>query len=99
MRRSDPVELVDGTLIYYTYDEERFVSANALRDRFNAGYYWDRAEIEREFEQSIEYEGLAAADTDLPTGTLSQIIIYHAERQLVAEVHRVPVKVLHGPGG
>ena len=69
-------------------DEQRFVTANELRDRFNAGYYWDRAEIEHEFEQSIEYEALPAQDTDLPSGTLSQIIIYHAEQQFVAEVHQ-----------
>ena len=79
---------MDGTLIYYTYDEERFVSTNALRNRFNTGYYWDRAEIEHEFEQSIEYQALAAADTDLPSSTLSQIIIYHTEQQFVAEVHQ-----------
>jgi hypothetical protein len=39
MPHSDPVELVDGTLIYYTYAEERFASSDALGDRFNAGYY------------------------------------------------------------
>ena len=88
MRRSDPVELMDGTLIYYTYDQQRSVSANDLRDRFNTGYYWEIAEIEHKFEQAIEYEAPPAPDTDLPSGTLSQIIIYHAERQFVAEVHQ-----------
>ena len=79
---------MSGVVIYYTFERERFVTANDLRDRFNQGYYWDRAEIEHEFEQAIEYEELASEDVDHPSGTLSQIIIYHAEQQFVAQVHQ-----------
>lgn len=64
------------------------VTANELRDRFNRGYYWEQAEIEKVYEQEVVYEAPAAADTNLPTGTLSQEILYRKNGEFVARVHQ-----------
>lgn len=64
------------------------VTPQQLRDRFNQGYYWERAEIEGEFEQEIVYEELASDAANQPTGTLSQEIIYHKDGEFVARVHQ-----------
>jgi hypothetical protein len=86
------IVIADGTRLRYDYDYEVEVSAADLRDRFNTGYYWYRAEIEGEFAFAYEYNELAPPEANQPVGTLSQEIIYYAtidgENDFVARIHQ-----------
>ena len=82
------VEVADGTRVRYDYDRQEYVSPETLRDDFNDGYYWYRAEIGGEFAFAYEHNELAPPEANQPPGTLSQIVIYHGEPDFVARVHQ-----------
>lgn len=63
------------------------MNATEIRQQFNDGYYWDRAR-DGEFHRTIVYQEPASPLTDLPPRTVSEIVIYHQERNFRARVHQ-----------
>ena len=82
------VDVADGHRVRYHYERMEEVSAPNLRERFNGGDYWYRAEINGEYELAYEYNELAPPEANQPPGTLSQEIIYHSEPDFVVRVHQ-----------
>src|SRR3712207_5329190 len=78
-----------GEAFYAVYSETRRVSPEQLRQIFNEGEYWWRAEVEHEFELEYPYQEPASDAVNQPPGTVSQEVIYHIQRQFYVRVHQL----------
>jgi hypothetical protein len=65
-----------------------YVSADTLREIFNAGGYWELAK-QGKLHEKVYSEGLPQKSSQEPPGTLSQIVAYlDAQGRQVAIVHQ-----------
>jgi hypothetical protein len=85
----DHIVTFEGSAYRAIYSDKVQCTATYLRQLFNEGEYWYRATVENEFELDYPYEEPVDPTSDLPSGTISQIVIYHIRHQFFVRVHQL----------